>query len=303
MKRYLVVYHANCTDGFGAALAAYLRFGDQADYFPCHYGQVNSVADLDHLPALEGRDVYIMDFSFSPEVMSAIIDRSRYLVWLDHHKSAIEDWCGKDYLTPDRQLFVDETEYTMIVLDNRKSGAVLAWEYFHPDANLPPLYGYIQDRDLWAWKLPRTRDVMAALRTYPGDFEVWEHFLSERSLDTLLREGLAINRQVDKQLQEISTQVIKVDTGMVRVAVCNAPGSLASELGNALLEQHPDCVMAIMWYMGSTPGKISVSLRSRKGGFDCAKFAKNYGGGGHQGAAGCSWEMTTLTQLLDSAIR
>lgn len=303
MKKYLVIYHAKCTDGFGAALAAYLRFGDKAEYFPCAYGQVKSLADIGKLPELEDRDVYVMDFSFPPEVMSAIIDKARYVVWLDHHQSAIEDWCGKDYLTERRQLYVDETEYTHIVLDNRKSGAVLSWEYFHPDSPLPPLFSYIQDRDLWAWKLPRTRDVMAAIRTYPENFEVWEHFLSDRSLDTLLREGVAINRLVDDQLQEISAQAIKVNTGMAMAVVCNAPGSLASELGNTLLEQHPDCLLAVTWYMSSEPGKLGVSFRSRKNGFNCADFARHYGGGGHQGAAGCQWSLDVLTAFLESAVK
>ena len=33
----LVIYHANCTDGFGAAFAAWLKLGDEAEYLPMEY--------------------------------------------------------------------------------------------------------------------------------------------------------------------------------------------------------------------------------------------------------------------------
>ena len=35
----LVIYHAHCTDGFGAAFAAWMKLGDDAEYVPMQYGQ------------------------------------------------------------------------------------------------------------------------------------------------------------------------------------------------------------------------------------------------------------------------
>ena len=35
----LVIYHDHCTDGFGAAFAAWLKLGDDADYLPMAYGR------------------------------------------------------------------------------------------------------------------------------------------------------------------------------------------------------------------------------------------------------------------------
>ena len=56
----LVIYHANCTDGFGAAFAAWLKFGDEAEYRACHYGQ-ECFQDGE---TVHNREVYILDFSF-----------------------------------------------------------------------------------------------------------------------------------------------------------------------------------------------------------------------------------------------
>ena len=37
-KKTVVLYHANCHDGFGGAFAAWKKFGDAADYVPMRYG-------------------------------------------------------------------------------------------------------------------------------------------------------------------------------------------------------------------------------------------------------------------------
>ena len=73
----LILYHGrNCPDGFGAALAAWLYYGDQAEYVGLDHGDVKTVDDL---PPLQGRAVYILDFSFANEVMAAIDERAAKL--------------------------------------------------------------------------------------------------------------------------------------------------------------------------------------------------------------------------------
>ena len=81
-KNPLVIYHANCNDGFGAAYAAWRALRDFAEYLPMQYG--------DPVPDVAGRNVFIFDFSFSPEQMNEIYEASSTLVWRDHHKTAIE---------------------------------------------------------------------------------------------------------------------------------------------------------------------------------------------------------------------
>ena len=39
----------------------------------------------------------------------------------------------------------------------------------------PGMDPYLEDRDLWRWKLPASRQVSAAIASYPFDFEVWNH--------------------------------------------------------------------------------------------------------------------------------
>lgn len=60
MKR-LIIHHFDA-DGFGAAYAAWTKFGDDAEYLSINYG--------DPVPDVAGREVFILDFSFPREVLA-----------------------------------------------------------------------------------------------------------------------------------------------------------------------------------------------------------------------------------------
>jgi hypothetical protein len=54
MPKIYTLYHNNCPDGFGSALAAYLKFGDKSEYIGVKHQQ--------DPPELEpGSEVYILD--------------------------------------------------------------------------------------------------------------------------------------------------------------------------------------------------------------------------------------------------
>ena len=50
-----VIYHANCTDGFGSAFSAWKLLGNRAEYYACGHG--------DKPPNVKGKNVVILDFS------------------------------------------------------------------------------------------------------------------------------------------------------------------------------------------------------------------------------------------------
>ena len=63
-KPDIMIYHANCADGFGAAWAAWMRWGDEVEYFPCAYGQ--------EPPDVSGKHVMIGAFSFKRDVLHSL---------------------------------------------------------------------------------------------------------------------------------------------------------------------------------------------------------------------------------------
>ena len=81
-----VLYHADCPDGFGAAYAAWLRFGSAAGYRAMHHGEPWEMAEI------AGHDVYILDFSFPPDLLEAIARLATSVTQIDHHASARQPW-------------------------------------------------------------------------------------------------------------------------------------------------------------------------------------------------------------------
>ena len=142
----LVIYHASCADGFCAAWLHWRYRDADALFFPAQYGQ--------HPPTMAAvsRRIYIYDFSYPREHLLEMEKRSggRLLVF-DHHKTAAKELEGLDFCT----------------FDMEKSGARLAWEFLRTradtDEDIPWLVNYTEDRDLWLWELPFSREVNAAL--------------------------------------------------------------------------------------------------------------------------------------------
>ena len=152
----LVIYHYPCLDGFTAAWAVWKAHPDW-EFYPAKHG--------DAPPDVTGRDVYIVDFSYKRPILLVMADWANSITILDHHKTAQEDL--KD--------LAEETRTRIEVLFNMdKSGARLAWEYFHPGADVPELVKYVEDRDLWRFKYIDTSAVNAFLFSQEYNFETWE---------------------------------------------------------------------------------------------------------------------------------
>ena len=302
----LVIYHANCTDGFGAAFAAWLKLGDEAEYLPMEYGQ-----EFDPLIRVRDREIYILDFSFPKQIMDLFFEGAARVVWLDHHKTAFEMWLGS---MPRHGQYVIGTGHT-VWLDNNKSGALLAWEYFHPGTEVPMLIQHIDDRDRWVFALPGSKEIHAALASYkPWSFEQWyKYILEPYEVDFDINEGAAILRAHNQNVQAALKQARpceifkwapfanapgRVIDGFIRYSLfglaCNAPSFLASDLGHELANRSG--TFGLVWSMAGD-GQIHCSLRSN-GDYDVSAIAKCFGGGGHRNAAGFSTDIDTLMSWL-----
>lgn len=277
----LIIYHDNCADGFGAAWAAYKKFGaDGAEYLPMNYNDPRvSLKDneLTFPVSVASRDVYILDFSFSPDIIDAMLLETATLTWIDHHKTAFEAF-NFNAIEP---VHLNDFEMKLeIILDPNKSGCVLAWEHFHPDDPLPALLDYIEDRDLWRWKYDNTRDIATGLRSKPFSFD-WFDFASE-NLAAVLDKGESMNELFDQQLADITKKhmIVMINGHLGRAVNCTP--QFSSEAGNILAKQSG--TFGMTWCVNDK-GEVNVSLRSI-GDYDVSAIAKTFGGGGHRNAAG-----------------
>lgn len=267
MKKPIVLYHANCLDGFGAAFAAFEKFkeGDNClcDFVPAAYG--------DDQPDFENRTVYLLDFSYRRAELKLLCGKAKSVTIIDHHVTAQKDLSGLD----------EEHDNLTIVFDMEKSGAMLAWEYLH-SLEPPKLFSYIQDRDLWRFEFKETNDVYAALMARPFDFLYWAALIrSEEKLKSIIKEGKAINRYRNRMIEAYKKRSVIAEIAGHMVPVVNCPGVITSDLLGELAKGQP---FAAGYQDVGT--KRSWSLRSTNEGEDVASIAEKLGGGGHRNAAG-----------------
>jgi hypothetical protein len=53
------------------------------------------------------------------------------------------------------------------MFDMEKSGCLLTWEWFFKNRQPPQALLAVNDRDLWKFELPWTREIFLALTSYP----------------------------------------------------------------------------------------------------------------------------------------
>jgi oligoribonuclease NrnB/cAMP/cGMP phosphodiesterase (DHH superfamily) len=276
----LIIYHANCLDGFGAAFAAHDYFSSQnieVEYHAASHG--------DEPPECAGREVYIVDFSYKRDVLKQICAVADKVAILDHHITAQEELEGLEH----------EHANLTVVFDMEKSGAVLSWEHFH-QAPVPRLLLHIQDRDLWRFELDGTDEINTALISHPFSFEFWAQLAgSEVRLAELRAEGETLNRYRRQLIEQYKSRAVLGKVAGYEVPVVNAPHAIISELLGELALEYPFAA----GYQDKG-AKRSWSLRSRRdGGEDVAKIAERFGGGGHRNAAGFGTQLPESLLSLD----
>lgn len=300
--RYTVIYHANCMDGFGSAWAAHKFLPESAvEYIACKYGEV-PVVDL------AGKELFILDFSFSRDILTQYALAAKSVVVLDHHKTAAADL----------ELWEAKPKNVYIEFDMGRSGAAISWDYFSANYDAenagsdpqprPVLINYIQDRDLWQFKLHWSKEVNARIAIEPFTFENYNflHTQLEYS-DTrvnITREGTVLMKQHQKICEEIikDAQEFKIFartplntyTGLA----CNCTPQFSSEVGNLLAQKSK--TFGATYHTDNT-GAIKWSLRSN-GNYDVSAIAKQYGGGGHRNAAGFVTSFRTLLNVAEQFI-
>ncbi|KKW45365.1 MAG: hypothetical protein UY96_C0024G0010 [Parcubacteria group bacterium GW2011_GWB1_56_8] len=264
-EKIVVIYHGDCPDGFGGAWAARKKFGDRARYVPAPNWDTPP-------PGLVNKDIYLIDFAYrSPEVLRKLMRDNKRVTAIDHHISA--------------EKAVKATHDYSFSL--RHSGAVLAWKYFHPEKPTPKLIAYIEDSDLWTWRLSKSRELCAFIDSRDLNFAAWDKLAREFERPDLRRQyahegGILLGYE-----KKLVDQVIRETAQRVRfeghtACAANCP-LLHSQIGNALVEKFPP--LGIVWSVHKN--KKRVSLRSN-GTVDVAKIAMKFGGGGHKRAAGFS---------------
>lgn len=260
-KDIVVFYHGPCQDGFSSAWVAWKKFGGQATYNPIQPGAIFDIP--------ESKEVYFIDVVPKEDVMKKVVASNKVVRVIDHH--ATNESVARS---------IPESMF-----DISQAASVLAWEYFNPGEPIPKLLQYIQDMDLWQWKLPDSEDICAYISLQKMEFENWDTLAKEcekeESRNQFAEKGKLLNvfetQKID-QILERNTQLVEFEGLKV---LCINSSIFHSMVGNRLVQKLPP--IGIIWQ--ESKDKISVSLRS-DGTVDVATLAEKFGGGGHPRASG-----------------
>ncbi len=285
MKR-VIIYHDDADGRCAATIAGSdaQRDACNVECHPMHY----------HYPVPWGifesfrRDVdelWIVDFSFPPDVMAKLFDEAGlYVTWIDHHKTAI-DGMGKRFA------------HVAGVRNVEKAACLLTWEHCFPKQEPPLAVQFIADRDIWAFSLGDATkhfyESFMTMETHPGS-PAWDGWLSTEasvnsSVAQMLLEGEKLYKARMKFLETMAESLGRPDElehdpyGATILAV-NFPGS--GDMGQIIGDMGYD--MAHCYVDQEQDGKMVRvhSLYTDDSEIDVGAIAKAYGGGGHKGAAG-----------------
>ncbi len=260
-ENIVILYHANCWDGFGAAWVARRKFGDRASYIPCLHVNVDIYPE-----GVIDKEVYVIDFCFSEKITKELQERNKKFVVIDHHKTV-------------QSLVETLPEHVFSLTD---SGAKLAWKYFHPETAVPKLIEYISDGDIWAHALPNWKEIEGYIHSQELSFESFDtlHETLEHHFDEAIKIGKILNTQFDNLVKEHIDKAMLVEFEGYEVYACNASSFLRSELGHQLaLKKGP---FSIVYRFEEDI--LRISLRG-DGSIDLTVLAEKYGGGGHKDAS------------------
>lgn len=233
----------------------------------------NDTLDIDNIGECE--TVFVVDFSFSIEEMAAL-DIKASLIWIDHHKSAIEKMA----------------DYPRVISGIREIGRAaceLAWEYLYPAGAMPAAVWLLGRYDVWKHKddeliMPFQYGMRQFENTLP-ESGIWVEYLRKDAMliSQTVKAGEIILSYINNDNARYA-EVMAYETEFegLRAIVINKVNT-NSQLFDSVYDPEKHDIMIMF---GVKPGEWKYSLYSDKENVDVSEIAKKYGGGGHAGAAG-----------------
>ncbi|MDO8622611.1 MAG: DHH family phosphoesterase [archaeon] len=265
----IITYFHNDLDGRASAAIVYRKFGNVVKFIECSY------KDTIDLSIIKPQDkVIIVDFSFRPEIMEKVYSVTSDVIWIDHHKTAL------DY------------KYSKIpkgIRDIKYSGCELTWKYYYPTEDMPTFIRLIGDMDMWRWKYNDTMAFTTGLLLYDQtpNSKLWLSLFREYENDEnsyfseLTQQGYYCVKFRENFCKEYLEQY-GFETKFEGYT-CFALG--LAEFGSlAFGDKIKKYDILISFEFDGT--NWTVGLYSEKENIDVGKLAQKYGGGGHKGAAG-----------------
>lgn len=280
-----IVYHNADLDGFcsGAiAKKSCLDKGIEFEMVGWNYG--------DPIPKIEGQAI-LVDISFPPDVMDGLMITG--LTWIDHHKSAIEAATNRPHGIAHGVTKIGD------------SASLLAWKYFYPDNDVPPVVYWVDRYDVWKqgddWDtvMMMQYGMRNDLRNPDSheEFKAWNYLLNDTygvEMSGIKQIGEVIFNYEREKNKVICSRAFDLIFEGLKFAAINIPLSGSAVFDSYRRPEHQG--LMVFCYTGKD-WTVSMYKNELNEGVDLSLIAVKYGGGGH--ASSCGFRVDDIQTILN----
>lgn len=274
------IYHSRDLDGWCSAAIVKKKYPD-AELIGYDYGMdyPKEISPEIILGPTAKIQIILVDVSFEPVLMNTIRDSKHEFIWIDHHKSAIQDSIEHGY------------QHMAGTRDREYAACELTWKYFFPDKPIPypvellGLYDSFRHKELDEENGHLVILFQYAARAYITDPDSCAKVILTKE-NTILNDwrdkGTAILNYLNIEAQQIFKKAVPFEFEDHQFLMVNRERFNPVNFGIDYHSEGYDGFICF-WFDGLV---WTFSLYNDNGEVDVSEIAKKYGGGGHKGAAG-----------------
>jgi oligoribonuclease NrnB/cAMP/cGMP phosphodiesterase (DHH superfamily) len=265
------LYH-NDMDGRCAAAVVRRALGSEVRLHATDYGE-----NLPWEIIENSHRVIVVDFSLPLDDMQRIREHAD-LIWIDHHKTSIEQLSSLEEVSGIRNI--------------GEAACVLAWKYFFPDFPIPKAVQYVGDRDIWRFAHDQTKPFSEGLfqeNTHPTNDQIWGPLMDgDQDLIRKLtdRGKILLAARLRRLKLSIRHHAFEISFEGHRALAINQRGN--GDLGELIRRQGYE--IGYCYYEEQQNDRLMTFVTLYSDQVDVSAIAAKFGGGGHEGAAGFSFE-------------
>ena len=256
-------YHNSDLDGICSAAIVKKKFPD------CELIGINHGDPFPWDNISEHEEIFMVDFSLPGDEMLEL-NQACNLVWIDHHKTAIDRLLPQETFTGLQRIGV--------------GACALVWEYLFPELPMPRAVKLLSDWDIWTHTDPQCKPFQYGmwLETHSPEDSIWDSiFEVGLAFESILARGHTVVAYEEQQntLRATETAFECEFHGLKCIAANMVLNN--SNLFDSVWDEAKYDAMISFGYWGS---HWTVSMYSTK--VDVSKIAVALGGGGHAHSCG-----------------
>lgn len=230
--------------------------------------------------------VYLLDFSFQGNMEKAFKKLGDRLIFIDHHKTSIEEIEGLD-VKGIRQI--------------GKAACRLCWSYFYPNIPEPEAITLIGRYDVWDLN-EKVEDFQLGIGLLYLDPESPNWKTLFKSDETLIENICEKGKTIKKYLSIKNEDFAQKNSFEINIdgyrAICLNLRSGSKPFDSIFDSNRHDIMLSFIKMKDDNIWNLS--FYSKDNGPDVSELAKKYGGGGHKNASGCEIKTSKLIEILNN---